>query len=112
TPTDAKVVVGRIVNRHGDNIMVNTNMLDPNALTNVNRRKVESMTTSKVSMMPTGLLDTFHEDEVADLAAYLLSRGDRNQPYYTAAAGGQGKKAEPPAAAPREGKRETIRLFN
>jgi putative heme-binding domain-containing protein len=112
TTTDGKVVVGRIVNLHDNNVSVNTNMLDPNALTNVNRRKIESMAPSKVSMMPTGLLDTFHEDEVADLAAYLLSRGDRNHKVYTATAGGQEKKAEPPAVAPRKGKRETIRLFN
>ena len=35
------------------------------------------MKTSKVSMMPAGLLDTFKEDEVLDLMAYMLSRGDR-----------------------------------
>ena len=29
-------------------------------------------------MMPAGLLDTFKEDEILDLVAYLLSRGDRN----------------------------------
>ena len=34
---------------------------------------------SKVSMMPKGLLDTFKEDEILDLVAYLMSRGDRNQ---------------------------------
>jgi hypothetical protein len=28
-------------------------------------------------MMPTGLLDTFREDEIRDLVAYVLSRGDR-----------------------------------
>jgi hypothetical protein len=28
--------------------------------------------------MPTGLLDTLKEDEVLDLMAYMLSRGDRN----------------------------------
>ena len=44
----------------------------------VNRNKIESMKPSKVSMMPTGLLDTFKEDEVLDLMAYMLSRGDRN----------------------------------
>ena len=63
---------------HDNNISVLTNMLDPNSLANVDRRKVESMTLSKVSMMPEGLLDTFNEDEVMDLMAYLLSRGDRN----------------------------------
>jgi hypothetical protein len=30
--------------------------------------------------MPDGLLDTLHRDEVLDLIAYLLSRGDRNDP--------------------------------
>ena len=28
-------------------------------------------------MMPAGLLDTFKEDEIFDLMAYMLSRGDR-----------------------------------
>jgi len=53
-------------------------MLDPNGLTRVDVKKVESMTPSKTSMMPTGLLDTFQEDEILDLVAYLLSRGDRS----------------------------------
>lgn len=72
-----KVVTGRIVNYSGDNMSVMTNMLDPNGLVNVNQRKVESIEKSKVSMMPEGLLDSFHEDEILDLVAYLLSRGDR-----------------------------------
>jgi putative heme-binding domain-containing protein len=78
TTTDGKLVVGRIVNHSGDGIMINTNMLDPNAITTVNRKKVESMQISKASMMPNGLLDTFKEDEVLDLVAFLLSRGDRH----------------------------------
>src|SRR5579864_1107403 len=75
--TDGKTVVGRIVNLHGDNIVIQTDMRDPNALVNVDRKKIESMEQSKVSMMPTGLLDVLKEDEILDLIAYLLSRGDR-----------------------------------
>ena len=78
TLTDGKVITGRIVNYQGDNMSVMTNMLDPNGLTRVDVKKVESMTPSKTSMMPTGLLDTFQEDEILDLVAYLLSRGDRS----------------------------------
>jgi putative heme-binding domain-containing protein len=78
TTTDGKTVTGRIANLNGDELMVMTNMLDPNALVNVNAKKVESIEKSKVSVMPTGLLDTFKEDEILDLVAYLLSRGDRN----------------------------------
>jgi putative heme-binding domain-containing protein len=75
---DGKVVVGRIVNLHADTYHINTDMLDPNALSHVNRKRIDTMTTSKVSMMPTGLLDTLKEEEMADLMAFLLSRGDRN----------------------------------
>ena len=82
TTTDGRVIVGRIVNYHGENMSVMTNMLDPNGLTNVDRRKVESMELSKVSMMPEGLLDTFKEDEILDLIAYLLSRGDPDNPMF------------------------------
>jgi putative heme-binding domain-containing protein len=86
-----KIVTGRIVNYHGDNMQVMTNMLNPNGLVNVDQRKVESIEKSKISMMPEGLLDSFHEDEILDLVAYLLSRGDRNHKMFakeTAAAGG------------------------
>jgi putative heme-binding domain-containing protein len=75
--TDGRTITGRIVNQNGNSIMVMTNMLDPNGLTNVDSRKVESITRSKESPMPKGLLDTFKEDEILDLMAYLLSRGDR-----------------------------------
>ncbi|HEY1191232.1 MAG TPA: c-type cytochrome [Gemmata sp.] len=75
--TDERVITGRIVNLNNDNVMVNTNMLEPGATTSVNRNLIESMKPSKVSMMPAGLVDTFKEDEVLDLMAYILSRGDR-----------------------------------
>ncbi len=77
TTTDGQVITGRIVNYFGDTMAVMTNMLDPNGLTNVNAKKVESIEKSKVSPMPAGLLDSFREDEILDLVAYLLSRGDR-----------------------------------
>jgi putative heme-binding domain-containing protein len=76
--TDGQIVTGRIVNYSGDHMSVMTNMLDPAGQVNVDARKVESVDKSRVSMMPTGLLDTFKEDEILDLMAYLLSRGDRH----------------------------------
>jgi putative heme-binding domain-containing protein len=80
--TNGRIVTGRIVNLSGDGISVLTNLLDPNAISHVDHRRVESIETSKVSMMPAGLLDTFTEDEVKDLVAYLLSRGDRASPLF------------------------------
>ncbi len=78
TMDDGKIHVGRIVNLFDDYIMLSTNMLDPNALTRINVRNIESKEISKISMMPKELLDTFKEDEILDLVAFLLSRGDRN----------------------------------
>jgi putative heme-binding domain-containing protein len=82
TTADGRVVTGRIVNLAGDSVSVLTNLTDPNGITRVDRKLVESVEVSKVSMMPAGLLDTFTEDEVLDLVAYLLSRGDRASPLF------------------------------
>ena len=79
---DGKLVTGRIVNLNGDNMMVMTNMMEPNNLTGINRRKVESVNPAKNSMMPAGLIDTLKEDEIMDLLAYLLSRGDAKSPMF------------------------------
>ncbi len=74
---DGKVVTGRIVNLAGDSFRINTNMLDPDAQVGVDRKQIDTMVPSKVSMMPKGLLDTLNEEEILDLMAYLLSRGQR-----------------------------------
>jgi putative heme-binding domain-containing protein len=76
TTRDDRIVTGRIVNLAGEVLKVNTDMLNPNGLVDVKRKDVESIKPSPTSMMPAGLLDSFHEDEVLDLIAYLLSRGD------------------------------------
>jgi putative heme-binding domain-containing protein len=75
--TEGKVVTGRIVNLAGDVVQVNTNMADPNAIEAIDRKSIEEMGPSKTSMMPTGLLNTLNDEELLDLMAYLLSRGDR-----------------------------------
>jgi putative heme-binding domain-containing protein len=74
---DERIVIGRIVNLKDDTVMVNTDMQNPGSTVSVNRNNIDTMKPSKVSMMPAGLLDTFQEDEVLDLMAYMLSRGDR-----------------------------------
>jgi putative heme-binding domain-containing protein len=75
--SDGKVVTGRIVNLHGDMMAINTNMLDPSAQVTIDRRTIDETKPSPVSMMPEGLLNTLHKDEVLDLIAYLLSGGKR-----------------------------------
>jgi putative heme-binding domain-containing protein len=77
TLKDGRAIEGRIVNMFGDSWAVQTDMLNPARLTNVNANNVDSMKLSKVSAMPAGLLDTFREDEICDLVAYVMSRGNR-----------------------------------
>ncbi len=84
---DGRVINGRIVNLAGDSVRVNTNMLDPNAQVGVDRKQIDEMFPSKTSMMPEELLNTLHEDEILDLMAYLLSRGDPDNPMFKAGGG-------------------------
>ena len=81
---DGRKVIGRVVNLNGNTISVNTDMLDPNKMETVSRDNIERVRPSKQSMMPAGLLDVLKEDEILDLLAYLLSRGDRNAPAFQA----------------------------
>ncbi len=76
--TDGEVVTGRIMNLHGENLIINTNMLDPNAQVSVKQGDIEAIKPATKSMMPEGLLNTFKKEEILDLMAYLLSRGNSN----------------------------------
>jgi putative heme-binding domain-containing protein len=85
--TSGQSVVGRVTNFNDDGITLNTDMQDPNATVIVKRGDIESMEPSKTSMMPAGLLNTLHEDELLDLMAFLLSRGDAYHPMFKAKTG-------------------------
>jgi len=79
---DGDIVSGRIANLSGSGVNVVEDMFDPGRMTNVRRADIESMEPSTVSMMPEGLLNSLKEDEIQDLAAYLLSRGDAGHTMY------------------------------
>jgi len=79
---DGSQVVGRIMNLKGDTLRINTNMFDPDAITVIERSQVVDMKPSPISMMPPGLLNTLEKDDVLDLLAYLLSRGNPKDPMF------------------------------
>ncbi len=79
---DGNIIVGRIVNMNGDQLRVMTNMLDPSSLATIKRSSVEEAMPATNSMMPAGLLDTFNQQEIADLIAYLRAGGRENHPIY------------------------------
>ena len=80
--TDGESVTGRVVNMAGEGIMISPNMFDPDDIVVVNRSEIRSIEPSKVSMMPEGLVNALTQEEILDLMAYLLSRGEANHPMF------------------------------
>ena len=70
---------------NGNDIRVMTNMLDPSQLALIKRDTVEQTRPAQTSMMPSGLLNTFNPEEIADLIAYLRAGGRASHPIYTKA---------------------------
>ena len=82
TKKNGDTLTGVVVNLSGDNVTINTDLSDPNQRVNVDRKTVESIEPSKVSMMPPNLLMMLTKDEILDLLAYTLSMGDEKNPMF------------------------------
>ena len=91
--TDGKTYTGKIVSDTKDGITILTDPEDSTKVVEVKRADVDQVKPSAVSLMPEKLLQPLNEDEVLDLLAYLLSRGDPNHPMF---------KKEPPE--PKKGR--------
>ena len=74
-----KVLTGRIAGERGGRLQVVTG---PNQSQEIDPASIARKRISKLSMMPTGLLDTLDEGQVLDLLAYLLSGGDPDHAAY------------------------------
>jgi putative heme-binding domain-containing protein len=74
---DGSQITGRVVNFNGGAIHVSTDLFDPTLVTKVPAADVESITRSKVSLMPAGLLDVLQADEILGLLAYLKSESSK-----------------------------------
>lgn len=71
-----KVITGRIVSESADSITIVTDPEVATKVVEIKKSDIESNEPSKVSLMPKDLLKTLNEEEVRDLLAYLLSRGN------------------------------------
>jgi putative heme-binding domain-containing protein len=71
-----KVITGRIVNEQDEELTVMTDPYDATKIATVAKDEVEMMRPSPTSLMPKSLLDPLNRDELLDLLAYLLSRGN------------------------------------
>lgn len=74
--TGGQVYTGRVTSEQNGTLTVLTDPEDINKFVEVPAKQVDEVTPSKVSLMPKDLLKTLNEDEVLDLLAYLLSRGN------------------------------------
>lgn len=80
--TDGKVYTGRIVSELPTGI---TMVIDPENASKVvtlKKSEIEETNPSATSLMPRELLNTLNENEVLDLLAYLLSRGNPRDPMF------------------------------
>jgi putative heme-binding domain-containing protein len=82
TPVAGKQIIGRIVSEANGVITVVTDPEDSTKVVEIKVADIESKRVSKLSLMPEKLLNGLNENEVLDLLAYLLSRGDPNHPMF------------------------------
>ncbi|MCA9079661.1 MAG: c-type cytochrome, partial [Planctomycetaceae bacterium] len=73
---DGKVHTGKIVSETTTTYTVVTDPEDSTKVVDLARADIEEMQPSPKSLMPEGLLKPLNQDEVLDLLAYLLSRGN------------------------------------
>ncbi|MEY3176670.1 MAG: hypothetical protein RLZZ436_4584 [Planctomycetota bacterium] len=81
TTTAGQVVIGRIVEETTETVVLRPNPLAPETVT-VRKSDIESREFSKTSPMPAGLLNTFSQEEILDLLAYLEALGDAQHPNF------------------------------
>ena len=79
---DGSVILGRIVVDDKDSYSLVQSGLEPLKLKKVKKADVASKKSSKLSMMPPGLVNMMNADELKDLIAYFVSQGNNRHPVY------------------------------
>jgi len=79
---DGSVILGRIVMDDKDSYSLVQSGLEPLKLKKVKKADVDSKKSSKLSMMPPGLVNMMNADELKDLIAYFVSQGNNRHPVY------------------------------
>jgi putative heme-binding domain-containing protein len=77
-----KVITGMIVKETDDAIHVVIDPLAKGKPTIIARNEIDVQKKSDVSLMPKGLLDKLSREEILDLIAYVMARGDKTDKQY------------------------------
>jgi len=80
--TNGLVVTGRIVSEENGVVSVIQNGLEADKFTKIKVSDIDSKQASKLSMMPSGTIDTMNAEEVKDLLAYFISQGSSRHAVY------------------------------
>lgn len=76
--TGGQTYTGRVISIIGDNLTLLIDPEDATKTVTLKKAEIDEQTLSPTSLMPKDLLKTLNQDEVLDLLAYILSRGNPN----------------------------------
>ncbi|MCA9150221.1 MAG: c-type cytochrome [Planctomycetales bacterium] len=82
---NGQVITGRVIGETEQDLTVQTNPEDANQIATVPKADIAEQAPSPTSLMPEKLLEPLNEDELLDLLAYLLSRGNPSDLMFKAA---------------------------
>jgi putative heme-binding domain-containing protein len=77
-----KVLTGKVVSETATQLVLVTDPEDSTKVVEVQKTEIESIKPSPVSLMPAKLIDGLNQNEVLDLLAYMLSKGDPASPFF------------------------------
>lgn len=80
---DGSSVIGRVIQQDDEVIVVNQNPFNLSQTITLQKADVESEKASPASIMPAGLLNRLNGEEVTDLIAYLVAKGDPSHEYFS-----------------------------
>jgi putative heme-binding domain-containing protein len=82
TTESGKVYNGRILNDADGKLTILTDPVDATKVVTIEKDDVDEILASKTSLMPAKLLNPLNREEVLDLLAYLMSRGNPADPVF------------------------------
>jgi putative heme-binding domain-containing protein len=89
---DGQVYTGKVVSETADRLTLVIDPEDATKVVDLEKSDVDEIKPSDASQMPADLLKPLNREEVLDLMAYLLSRGDPSDPMFRRPAAGAGAR--------------------
>lgn len=78
-----KLITGKIVSETSKNLIILTDPEDSTKVVEIKKTDIAEVKASPVSLMPAKLIDSLNQEEVLDLLAYMLSKGNSKSPYFS-----------------------------